>query len=765
MLRTSFFLLLILAASALPARAQGAPVMGGCSYKWQALSQEANVVNETHTILVTDVHIDCNDIQLFADQVELFSDVDRLLANGNVVFVSGTNRISAERMAFNTRTKTGTFYTATGIANLEGRGIERSLFGAQEPDAYFWGETIEKLGPKTYKITKGGFTTCVQPTPRWELVANSVTLTLEKHAVLTNTVLKVKDVPLFYLPAMYYPINKENRATGFLMPIYSSSTIKGQTIKNAFFWALDRSHDATFYHDFFSKTGQGFGGEYRYVQSPSSSGSVQTYVLREHDADYTQPDGSVSTQQGIDSYQINGSVLQAMGPHVRLTGSANYFSSLVSQQRYQQNIYAATNRTRSFGVNAVGNWGANTISGTVERNETFANVNNEDSNVIGSLPRVSFSRAEKRIGSLPLYYGAMSEFATLIRTDKRGNLVNERGLTRVDVFPGLRFPFTKWPFLTFNTMVAFRETYWTESLDNAGQRVPDPIERHYFTLSSTITGPVFTRIWNTPNRTYAQKFKHVIEPTFRISRVTPIDNYNNIVQLDNTDYVVGQVTSFQYGLNNRLYAKKENAREILSVAITQSYYTDAKAAAVDREYQSSTYNNTTPRPNHFSPVALQARVSPTLSTDATFRTEYDTQFHALRTLAANGGIREGWISATAGWSQTRNVPPLIVNGREETSASHFLNAAGTVRRPGNALSGTYVFNYDVKNDAFVNQRLIAGYNTQCCGVAVEYQKFNYGQAAGAVGVPRDRRFNISFTLAGIGTFSDIFGAFGGQQSR
>jgi len=65
----------------------------------------------------------------------------------------------------------------------------------------------------------------------------------------------------------------------------------------------------------------------------------------------------------------------------------------------------------------------------------------------------------------------------------------------------------------------------------------------------------------------------------------------------------------------------------------------------------------------------------------------------------------------------------------------------------------------------VNQRLIAGYNTQCCGVAVEFQRFNYGEAASAVGVPRDRRFNISFTLAGIGTFSDLFGTFGGQQNR
>jgi hypothetical protein len=76
-----------------------------------------------------------------------------------------------------------------------------------------------------------------------------------------------------------------------------------------------------------------------------------------------------------------------------------------------------------------------------------------------------------------------------------------------------------------------------------------------------------------------------------------------------------------------------------------------------------------------------------------------------------------------------------------------------------------VFNYDVKQSAFVNQRLIASYNSQCCGVAMEFQRFNFGTASSAVGVPHDRRFNISFTLAGIGTFSDLFGAFGGQQGR
>jgi LPS-assembly protein len=760
MRRTSLLFLIAFAAAAQPARAQGAAPMSGCGYKWAALSQTVDNVNETHTILVKDVHIDCNDVQLFADQAELFTDLDRMTASGNVVFVSPGNRISAERMEFNTRTKTGTFYTASGIADIENRGVDRSLFGSQEPDAYFWGETLEKLGPRTYKITHGGFTTCTQPTPRWEFVAGSVTLTLEKRAVMTNALLKVKDVPVFYLPGMYYPINKEDRATGFLIPIYGASTINGHTLRNAFFWAIDRSHDATIYADYFSKTGYGYGGEYRYVQSPGSSGNIRTYVQREHDASYEQPDGSEKVQAGIDSYQINGSMLQAIGPHVRLTGSANYFSSLVAQQRTQVNLYAATNRTRSFGVNAVGNWGANTVSGTVDRNEIFAGDNSDNSNITGSLPRINYSRGEKKLWDLPVYFGATGEYVTLIRTDRYNGVENDRGLTRVDLFPTLRFPFTKWPYLTFNTFFGYRDTYWSDSQvsDANAIRQPDPINRRYFTVQSTITGPVFTKIFNTPTHNYAQKWKHVIEPVFRITRVSPIDNYAQIVKLDGTDYVVGSVTSFQYGLNNRLYAKKQSSREILNVAITQSYYTDANAAAVDREYQSSSFN-TTPKPNHFSPVALQLHFSPTTITDATFRTEYDTQFHALRTLAANGGLSQGWVYTQVGWSQTRYIPGYNV----PTSASHFLNDATSVRRPGGAFGGTYVFNYDIKNAAFVNQRLIASYNTQCCGVAIEFQKFNYGAASSTVGVPLDRRFNISFTLAGIGTFSDIFGAFGTQQ--
>jgi LPS-assembly protein len=751
--------LAVLIVTVHPAHAQ-TPELAGCSRTWFVGSQDARNVNSTHTILIKDVQIDCNDIQLFADEAELFSDIDRVRASGNVLFVSNTNRIFAERMEFNTKTKTGTFYVASGIANLENRGADRSLFGSQEPDAYFWGETIEKLGPKTYRITHGGFTTCVQPTPRWAMAANSVTMTLEKRAILTNMVLKVKDVPVFYLPAMYYPINKENRATGFLIPVYGASTIKGQTLYNAFFWAINRSQDATLYHTFYSKTGQSIGGQYRYIASAGSSGNVETVVVREHPATYQLANGTESTVPGIDSYTITGTVLQSLPAHLRLSGSANYFSSLVAQQRYQQEIYAATNRTRNFGVNLSGNWGANSVSGTVDRNETF--TNDTDSTTFGSRPRFSYSRGEKSIGNLPIYFGTNAEYVETVRLGNTTAQKTDLGITRFDLFPTIRFPFTKLPYLTFNSSMGFRETYWSESLVNS-LRVPESIQRRYFQMGTTITGPVFTRIFNTPGRTYAQKFKHVIEPSVTLQRSTAIDNFDNIVKLDGTDNIVGKSTSATYGLSNRVYAKKESSREIVAVSISQSYNTDANATALDQQYQSNPLTASL-APSHFSPVALQVHVSPTTATDATLRAEYDPRAHALRSLTANGGLAEGWVVENAGWSISKLIPtdPAGVI----TTSSHTLFSTTVFQKPGNAWSGSYAFNYDVKLKDFVNQRIIAHYNSQCCGIAVEYQKFNYGPArASAIGVPRDHRFNLSFTLAGIGTFSDLFGAFGGQQAR
>ena len=756
------FTLAFVHAGARPAVAQAQSQLSGCNFE-QAHHLSVAVLGTNHQVLTGSieqpVQIDCDELQLFADKVELFRAEGRMIAEGHVVFVSGTNRISAERAEFNTKTRTGTFYTASGTAIMR-QGTPAETAGEQEPYAFFWGDELHKIGPTKYRIVRGGFTACVQPTPRWEISSGSLTLNLDDYVLLKNALFKVKGVPVLYMPIFYYPMQEDDRATGFIMPMYGSATVAGQKLTNGFFWALGRSHDAMFVHDWFTKTGQGVGARYRYMLAPGSQGNLRVYRLNEKSVT-SVVNGAPVTTDGQDSFTVNGDLVQSLPGRLFARGYADYFSSLATQQKYQQNVYHATSRTRRYGGNISGNWQEYVFNATLEQRDIFDTTNRLSRD--GTLPRLTLARGERPLGKLPLYFGANGEYVTFVRKsiDDGVTITNsDHGLSRFDVSPTLRIPFTRWPFLTINSAIAWRGTYWTESLDESRIQVPDGLGRSFFDLQARITGPVFNRIFNNPGGGYAEKFKHVIEPTLVIQRVTAIDQFDRIVTLDSTDYIVGDTTRFTYGVTNRLYAKKESSREILNVGLSQSYYTNAQAAQYDRNIQSG-FNNGA---SNFTPVTLTARIAPTTGIQGTFRTEWDTKFHAIRTVAANGSFaRGGRFQADGGWSQRRFVEGLP--GFDEEQSTHYLNAAATVRTRRNNFGGTYSFHYDLKRDEFLNQRYMAYYNAQCCGVAVEWQSFNLEGSFAGVGVNQDHRFNISFTLAGIGAVPSFFGALSGQPNR
>jgi LPS-assembly protein len=701
-------------------------------------------------------------MKFFADEMELFVDTHRLLARGNVVFTQGGSRIGADRMEFDTERRTGVFHNASGTVSLGDR-VDRSMFGTQEPDAYFYGEKLEKIGAKRYRITKGGFTTCVQPTPRWEMTSSSVTLNLDDYALLWNTFLKVKGVPVFYLPALYYPIQEDDRATGFLIPVYGVSTVQGQKISNAFFWAVGRSHDATIFHDWFSKTGQGVGGEYRYLLT-AGNGNVQSYWLDEHEADIAQPDGSLIHRDPRRSYRIDGGFNQALARNIRARGNANYFSDVRVQQLYNQDVYRASNRQTRLGGNVSATYGGYLVAGTLQRDEIF--YSETSSNVTGSLPRIAISRSEKPIGSLPLYFQVNGEYGALTREDRAGETRVDRGVNRVDVTPTIRFPFTRWPFLTMNSSAAWRTTWWSRSKDaTTGAPMDETLSRRYFDVQAAFTGPTFNRVFNTPGSSYAEKYKHIIEPNVTLQRITAIDVFDRVLINDGTDSVVGSVTRVVYGLTNRLYAKRPGgpgapAREIARLSLSQTFYTDANAAAYDRYYQSS-YNGFTP--SRLSPVAAGFSIAMTDGTQGELRAEYDTTFKAIRTVSASGTHHQGgWLDLTASWSLRRFVEGLP-GFNDPNRKDQYLNAATHLRTPRNRVGGAYSFNRDIGRGTFLQQRVTGYYNAQCCGVAAEFQTYNYGSLRTLAGVAQDKRFSISVTLAGIGTFSPPFGGLNGTQ--
>jgi LPS-assembly protein len=747
---------------AVPASRASAQELAGCetSKQWTI-----DRLAKNHFKLIGQVQVNCGEETFFADEIETFTDENRLIATGNVVFTSGDSRIAAERLEFNTKTKTGTFFNAAGSAALEPPGqrpgeppIDRSMYGTQEPDVYFYGDKVEKVGEKKYRITRGGFTTCVQPEPRWKLTSGTVTIRLEHYAILTNSLFRVKGVPVLYLPIFYYPVRKEDRATGFLIPSYGASTVRGQTLSNVFFWAVDRSQDVTFMHDWFSKTGQGYGGEYRYIRGPGSDGFFRAYNLREHEAAYTNALGQEVVTPGRTSYELRGTLSQRIGKALRARGRVDYFSSLAVQQTYHMNVYDASRTQRSYSGSLTANLAQYTITGAYDRSEYF--YGNTSSSVKGGQPRVSVTRGERPLFGSPVYLGVNGEFNNLVVQRKTAaEAVVDQGLTRFDVMPRIRVPFTKWQFLTVNSSAAFRYTYWTDSrTEKGGLQVPQSISRNYYELQANATGPVFNRIWSFTDNAYAEKIKHSVEPYFTVQRISAVDNFDRIVQIDYVDLVVGDTTRLGYGIANRFFRKPPGgrSREIGSVTIGQTYYTDARASLYDQYYRS----NNGSAPSKYSPLSLLARAVPTDRITANFRAEYDTKFSAFRTMAADGTIQQGtWLQAIAGWSQRRYIEGLA-GFDNKASLDHYLNGATNVRFRQNKYGGSYQFNYDVLRSSFLQQRVLGYYNAQCCGFSVEYQSYDLSRLSTLTPVTQDHRLNFSISLAGIGTSGNNFGSLG-----
>ncbi len=694
--------------------------------------------------------------KFYANVVDLFTADNRVEASGNVVYETATARIAAERAVFFTRAGTGTFYTASGLASL-GERADKSMFGALEPDVYFYGEVLEKTGENRYRIAKGGFTTCVQPTPRWELVAGSASINVGDYAILRNAVMRVKDVPIFYLPIMYYPIQDDDRATGFLLPTYGRSNIQGQSISNAFFWAISRSQDLTVMHDWFTATGQGYGTEYRWMRSPTSIGNLRAYRLQQKAANVNGFDLPESR-----SLLLNGSITQDLPLRLKGRARIDYSSNITANQLYSQDVFNATNGLSSWNGNISGSWQFLNTSLTAQRTQQFFSATS--SRISGSLPSLTAAVSNRRIGPLPIYFALQSEASRPLYMERNGDNELDRSMGRFDVTPTVRMPISGLTFININLNAAYRTTWYSQSLDEEGDQVDVDYTRRYADLRAEVLGPVFSRVY-TPNNFLADRLKHVIEPSFTVQRITKIDGEGKVATLGSSyDRVVGGVTRITYGLTNRILVRKapkeasasplaSAPRDLLTASISQSYYTDQRASQFDSAYQSSYIDLGGGRPpSNYSPVSVNVRSQLSTQVGATYRMEYDAAESKVLSMSTGGDYGAANRQVSLAWS--RSLSSFF--------PTNTLNGSTRLVFMGGRLGTNYSMYWDIEQDRLVQQRMTAFFNAQCCGIVFEYQELGVGSFATASPL-KIRRFNMGFTLAGLGTFSNFFGNFGGSS--
>lgn len=132
------------------------------------------------------------------------------------------------------------------------------------------------------RLKDGTYTRCEPGSNAWNLKGNNITLNpATGFGTATNVTLRVKDIPVFYTPYIYFPID-DRRQSGFLPPSIGSSSDTGLMLVTPYYFNLAPNYDATLYPRIMSERGVMIGGEFRYL-TESSEGQVNAAYLDDGD--------------------------------------------------------------------------------------------------------------------------------------------------------------------------------------------------------------------------------------------------------------------------------------------------------------------------------------------------------------------------------------------------------------------------------------------------------------------------------------------------
>jgi LPS-assembly protein len=718
-------------AAQLPAPAEPVPDPGEVRVRAESYEQ----VKKGHIEARGFVDLNVAGMRIQADQADIFEEPradgkvgHRIVAEGNVVFIRGEERMSGDRLEMDD----------------SGRGYLLNAVGYVEPGVWVEGKRVERIDDSTYKVEGGRFSSCSQPNPRWGFQASSAEIEIDDKVKAKNAVFKVKGVPVFYLPYVYYPISKDGRSTGLLFPHFGYSSYRGFNTGTGFFWAMGRSADQTFYADYWSKVGYGYGHELRYVRGAPSRGIFRTYVF------------DVEGAEELD-YDLDWNALHILPGNVKASVNVRQYSDILFQQQYQDDFTRASSRTQRWSGALEKDLKLAVLSAYADTTSTYFGT--DYTRVNGRLPGVSLRRFPRQIGWGKLVVGLQAKADRI----QYGNEEQIDNWSRIDIAPYVSRPFAL-SFLEFTPSVGYRYTRYGASYgvneEDETAIIGPPIGRSFFETQVEMRGPTFAKVWDTPGFGYSERFKHTIGPEFSWTYRTRVEDYNSIPKFDGEDYFLG-TNQVAYSLVQRFFAKrrgptgKAQPYEFLTWRLMQTYYVQIADGQnnFDPNYSSSAFGPGF-KPEHLSPLMSRVRLRPTPELSADFHLEYDVNFKQIRRRSVFVNMAVPRASLTGGWSRSDR---LAEDPAERSIGAHSLrgNAAFELYPKRLFLEGSA--DYDLLNDTLWQMRAQMRYAVQCCGLLVEYIRYNWNGRD-----EKQWRFNLE--LANVGSIGSFLGAGRGAGS-
>ncbi|MGC2696775.1 MAG: LPS assembly protein LptD [Candidatus Angelobacter sp.] len=766
-------------------------------------AQECDRVGSVYT-LRGNVAINFDDYEFHADTATYDSSTGDVSASGNISLDGGRRdvHITATEAIYNIRSRTGKLYNVHGSTGVRFKG--KSVTLTSSSPISFTGKLVEQTGPDEYVLYHGSVTSCELPHPKWTFHAAKIILRVGVSAKVYNTTFRLKGIPVLYLPYAAPPVERLGRQSGFLIPNVGTSNTKGTVIGDSFYWAINRSMDATIGGEYLSKRGWALQESFRARPSGNSSLNFNYFGVLDRGITTSSVNAAgqtvtQTTKQGGEDVKLNAESIFAHD--IRGVASIDYLSSFIFRLAFTENFSQAVDsevKSAAFLTKNVQGFSFNTY---VARYQNFQSKNNDDVITILHTPGFEVSAVDRPLFGTPVYW-SYDVAAEGLRRSQPG-FVTPGLVGRLDVDPDLSLPifYRGW---TFRPEVQLRNTVYSQQQTPAQPVATiqhDILNRRDIAASIDLRPPSLSKIFE--HTVAGRKIKHTIEPRFVYRYTNGVENFPSIIRFDFRD-ILSNTNEVEYGLLQRLYLKREHAGcndeagsnpsgpssqtaslptpcapagadEFVSWEVKMKYFADPTFGGAilngTRNVLTTTADFTgiafVTDPRRFSPVVSRFRLRTSSNSDLEWQLDYDTKKGRINSSTLYTGFHFGdfFVGASHAYLQvpgevvtdpaTGNVlpvctphvfnqpacvPPLFDQIRAQ------VGYGSPTKRGWSAAAN---IGFDREFNLLQYSAAQTAYNWDCCGLSFEYRRFSLGS------VRNENQYRFAFTLANIGSFGNL----------
>jgi LPS-assembly protein len=704
------------------------------------------------------VEIQYKNLKLHADHIQYNAKTYMVAARGNVQLDVDTQHLTADSGDFNVRSGQGRFEHVHGEVVT---GPRPNTYVLVSPNPLsFEAQEVRRLDSSTYVIEHAWLTVCLPDKPSWKFFATRATLHVDRSVALVNANFCLFRIPLMYFPYATVPAGHNLRQSGFLLPEFSDTSLKGFVLSDGYYWAPNTWSDISLGGAYLSRRGWQQNGEFRAKpwENVTLSGRYFGVIDRGLPALGIPKQGGHSAQFELDAQLHDG---------WRAVADLNQLSSQIFQLAFAPTFGEAVNSEVRSSAFLTNNFRGFSIDFATESYKNFLNLQPEESVSLRSAPEARFSSADQSPWArLPAYFG-LDAFAGAVHRDDQHlstdgstavpGIVTGAAVERSEFAPRVVVPLHLGPWLRATASYTVRVTSYGAQILN-GSVVNDPFRRTTGELSVDLRPPTLERIWETRS----DKWKHTIEPEIEYNYVRGVNQFDRFIRFDE-DETLTDTNEFMYSITQRLFHRRGDAQadELVSWKIAQKYYFDptfngALVPGTRNVFQA--LDSITPfafadQPRHFSPIDSKLVITPGGAYDAEVRLDYDTVRHRITTAGTLLKLKpyNNFTFTVAHFSidNPSVLQPVAGQSVLQPLANQVRAQVGYGDLNRRGWNASFGFSYDVKQNILQNQLMQVSYNGSCCGIAFEYRRLSLGP------VRTENQFRVALIIANIGTFGNL----------